>query len=75
MTVEEALAIAESADRAVSKWGKQAVIPHRLDELLAALRVLSRTEAVNPPGRAEITKLKRQLAAAEARVARLSKRK
>ena len=81
ISLERALAIADEAARLRNKYGKLGAgalqTKYRPDEVEAALVTLadavnSRVDAVTMD---EVTKLRRQLAAANARVARLSKGK
>lgn len=74
MSVAKATALLKDCAAARVKWGKKTSPPYTVAQIMEALELVSENgffeERVDP---AELTKLRRQLSAANARVARLSK--
>lgn len=75
MTYEQALALVKNTAGAVERWGKQANPPYSQNQMMAAIAVLAGKVDIEGPTKEELTKVRRQLAACEARVAKLSKPK
>lgn len=75
MNAEKALAILNEAADARLRWGKQASIPYSMQQIMEAIELVKAEGWLGKPqiNDEDVTKLKRQLAAANARVARLSK--
>jgi hypothetical protein len=73
MTVEQAMQLVKNTATAVERWGKQANPPYSVNQMMAAIAVLAGKVDLEGPTKEELTKVKRQLAACEARVAKLSK--
>lgn len=75
MLIETALRIAKDAAAARKRWGKQASLPYTHDQLLDAILVLDSAGRFDADESAEeLTRTKRQLAAALAREAARKKR-
>ncbi len=66
MTVDQARAIARLTKSAIEKWGRHASLPVTVHELMIAVTLLYDAPAETPE-MAELTKLRRQLAACENR--------
>lgn len=76
MSAEKALSILNEAADARLRWGKQASIPYSMTQVMEAIELVKAEGWLGKPQITEedVTKLRRQLAAANARVSRLAKR-
>jgi hypothetical protein len=75
MTLDQALAVAKQVAHTRLKWGKQGIAPYTVHQLCDCIALLQTAGAeVEAAHQDELTLLRRQLAAANARVAGLSKK-
>jgi hypothetical protein len=75
LTIEQARTIAKEVAEIRVKWGRMGVGPYSIADLSEVITVLYSVVAVGEKQtQDELVRLRRQLAAANARVARLSKR-